>query len=97
MYRTARPAPRLLARLRRGSLPPSRAWLFPPRDPSHDVGGWYIEWEGAAAADKPGWLHPGVVLAAAALRSLDAEGQASGRQRRWRALADRWGLYAGAA
>lgn len=89
-YRTRTPQPRLLARLRRRWLPPSHAWLFPPRDPSHDVGGWLIEWEGAGAGAKPGWLHPAVFVCAAALHSLDAEGcGGSWLQRKWREVADR--------
>jgi hypothetical protein len=88
-YRTVSPAPRLLARMRRAWLPASHAWLFPPRDAAHDVGGWLVEWEGPAARGKAGYLHPAVFVTAAALRSLDAEGVASGAQRWWRALVDR--------
>jgi hypothetical protein len=91
VYRTARPQPRLLARLRRSWLPPSRAWLFPPRDGDHDVGGWLVEWEGAGRGRprKPGALDPSVLLAIAATRSLDAEGRASRLQRWWRAALER--------
>ncbi|GBF94024.1 hypothetical protein Rsub_07292 [Raphidocelis subcapitata] len=94
IYRPSKPQPRLLCRMRRSWLPPSGAWLFPPRDPGHDVGGWLIEWEGAgaAAAGKPGALPSAVFVVAAALYSLDAEGarrQGSWLRRGWRALAER--------
>jgi curved DNA-binding protein CbpA len=49
--RPQKPAPRLLARAKRGWLPPSNTWLFHPRAPgTHDSGGWYIEAEGPPAA-----------------------------------------------
>jgi hypothetical protein len=89
-YRTRVPQTRLLCRMRRSWLPPSAAWLFPPRDAAHDVGGWLVEWEGFKSQNKPGWLHPTVFLCAAAVRSIDAEGRGpSWLQRRWRAIVDR--------
>jgi hypothetical protein len=78
--------------MRRSWLPPSGAWLFPPREAGRDVGGWLVEWEGAGAAHKPGALPSAVFVVAAALYSLDAEGarrRGSWLRRAWRALADR--------
>jgi curved DNA-binding protein CbpA len=101
--RPQQPAPRLLARLKRGWLPPSATWLFPPRAPgTHDVGGWYVEAErapgsgGAAASNppslqRPGHIHPAVFLMVAAFASLDAERRRdeSRRRRRGNALLER--------
>jgi hypothetical protein len=62
-----------VCRCRRAWLPPSDLWLFPPRDPTHDIGGWYIEWGGHGLEARPGWLDPAVFLLTAAFDTLEYE------------------------
>jgi hypothetical protein len=93
--RPQKPAPRLLARLKRGWLPPSATWLFPPRAPgSHDIGGWYVEAErpptntGNGSGQEarlawPGYIHPAVYLMVAAFSSLDAERRREEQKGQW--------------
>jgi len=42
-----------MCRCRRAWLPPSAAWLFPPRSAAHDSGGWYFEWKGYQQSASP--------------------------------------------
>ena len=44
---------RPLCRCRRAWLPPASTWMFPPRSPLHDSGGWYIEWGGYRKSTSP--------------------------------------------
>ena len=63
----------VVSRCRRAWLPPSAVWLFAPRSYSHDIGGWYVEWVGERCRQHPAWLHPAVIVLAAAFDTLDHE------------------------
>ena len=43
----------VMCRCKRAWLPPSAAWLFPPRCATHTTGGWYIEWGGYKHREHP--------------------------------------------
>jgi hypothetical protein len=45
------------------------------RTPSHDIGGWYIEWEGYKRAVAPGFMDPAVWVLACAFSTLEFERQ----------------------
>lgn len=87
---------RLLCRAKRAWLPPSSTWLFPPRAETHDVGGWYFEWEGYDNQEDAdaNWVDPPVFILFAALFTLDREagvqqGQQEGQQPAWSAAMQR--------
>ncbi|KAJ7544239.1 hypothetical protein O6H91_09G070400 [Diphasiastrum complanatum] len=42
-YKLSEDGPQCECRCRRARMPPSRFWLFEPRNASHNIGGWYIE------------------------------------------------------
>jgi hypothetical protein len=91
VVRPHKPA-RLLARMHWAGLPPSRLWLFPARSGAHDVGGWYVEWEGHGREGREGWAHPAVYVLMAAFETLAWEERREARRRLKEAAA---GLVAG--
>ncbi len=100
LLRLHRPA-RLLARMSWASLPPSGAWLFPARCATHDVGGWYVEWEGHGREGREGWVHPAVFVLLAGFETLALEERREARRGLKEAVAGRvagwWRRAAGAA
>ncbi|GLI62464.1 hypothetical protein VaNZ11_005076, partial [Volvox africanus] len=99
---TQRPRLRLLCRCVRARLLPSPTWLFPPREATHDVGGWYFEWGGYNRRGQPGWLDPSVFVFVAATVASEQERIEARHQRvvsellqgwwqaAWQALAGWW-------
>ncbi|GIL69911.1 hypothetical protein Vretifemale_676, partial [Volvox reticuliferus] len=99
---TQRPRLRLLCRCVRARLLPSSTWLFPPREDTHDVGGWYFEWGGYNRRGQPGWLDPSVFVFVAATvaseqeriesrhRRVVSELLQDWRQATWQAVAGLW-------
>ena len=64
---------RVVCRCTRAALPPSSMWLFTPRMPSHNVGGWYVEWVGEEKRGHPASLDPEVVVLLAAVETIKNE------------------------
>jgi hypothetical protein len=64
---------RVVCRCTRATLPPSSMWLFTPRMPSHNVGGWYVEWVGDEKRGHPASLDPEVVVLLAAVETIKNE------------------------
>ncbi|KAL5706888.1 hypothetical protein ACHQM5_024997 [Ranunculus cassubicifolius] len=84
-------------RCSRARLPPSKFWLFEPRCPMHDVGGWYIETygrnkKGRTVPSQRHWddfdmeqhekrLHPAMYLLGLGYRTLDLE---KAKKKKWK-------------
>lgn len=82
---------RLLCRCVRAHLLPSPTWLFPPREGTHDVGGWYFEWGGYGRRGQVGWLHPSLYVCVAAMVAREQERVEAARGRAVRETVGAWG------